>query len=358
MITRRDPSVEELRRESEQSRAEFASAVAGLRDKVSDTADHLKHRLSPSHLKEEAKDYIREGSAEFFHSMQRRARDNPLRTVAIGAGLAYPLWGLLKAIPVPIMLVGAGLWLSRKSGPSDRGQDSSSKLTETGREGPSRVAASVRDAGAALSAGADTLTDKTRSAAHDLRDAMAGMTQTVADSVKDNVTTATDSLSDAASKFTDSVSDAASKLKDTAANLSEQSRNGLVDLVDRNPLLVAGVGLAIGAFIAASIPPSEAENRVLGERSDKLKDKGFAAAAQGVERAKGVATEMIGDVAAAAGREGLNPEGLNKAVAGLTEGVRSVVDRGLKTALGETKASLVPGGETTPQTNPVQSNKS
>ena len=348
MTLRRDPSVDELRRESERSRTEFANAVAGLRDKVSETADDLKDRFSPSHLKEEAKDYFREGAAGFLHSIQRRARDNPLQTVAIGAGLAYPLWGLLKAIPVPILLVGAGLCLSKNSRDSDEdGPNVSRKLTEIGGERASRVAASVRDAGAAISAGAETVTDKATSAAHDLRDTVAGMTQVVADSVKDNVTTATASVSDAASKF-----------KDTAADLSDQTRKGLVDLIDRNPLLVAGVGLAIGAFIAASIPPSDAENRIFGERSDDLKGKAFAAASQGVERAKGVATDMVGEVSDAAGREGLNPESLSNAVAGLTEGVKTVVDRGLKTALGEENASSVPGGHTPAQTNFAQSNKS
>ena len=218
----------------------------------------------------------------------------------------------------------------------------------------SRVAGSVRDAGAAISSGADAVTDRATSAAQDLRDTVAGMTQAVAGSVKDNVMTAKDNVMTAK----DLISDAASKFKDTAADLSDQTRNGLVDLIDRNPLLVAGVGLAIGAFIAASVPPSDAENRFFGERSDDLKAKAFAAASEGVERAKGVATDMVGDVAAAAGREGLNPEGLSKTVAGLTEGVKTVVDRGLKTALGEGNSSPVPGGQTPAQTNFAQSNKS
>jgi len=109
-------------------------------------------------------------------------------------------------------------------------------------------------------------------------------------------------------------------------------------LLDRNPLLVGGAGLAIGAFIAASLPPSDAENRMLGERSDDLKDKAIEAASQGFERARDVAVGTLDDVAAAAAHEGLNAEGLGKTVEGLTEGVKSVVDRGLKTAL-----------ETTPQ---------
>jgi hypothetical protein len=121
-------------------------------------------------------------------------------------------------------------------------------------------------------------------------------------------------------------------------------------MVDRNPLLVAGVGLAIGGFIAACLPASEAENRMFGEHSDELKDKALDAAAQGVERAKDAAAGMVGDVAAAAARQGLSAEGVDKTVKGLTEGVKSVVDRGLDSALG---VETVPASA-----HPTQSNKS
>lgn len=329
MTAPHDPSLEQLRRESERSRAALSSTVVELREKVSDTADDLKARLSAEHIKEEVKDYVREGSEQFLHSIERKSRENPLQAVAIGAGLAYPVWGLLKSIPVPIVLVGAGLWLSRqKSGGGNRfEQGIAGRAADLGAEGATRILEAVRGAGASVSAGADTVTDKVRATAQDIRDSVGGMGRAVVDSVKDN-----------ASSATDSVSAAASELRSKASELGDQTRNAFVDLLDRNPLLVGGAGLAIGAFIAASLPPSDAENRMLGERSDDLKDKAIEAASQGFERAKDVAVGTVDDVAAAAAREGLNAEGLGKAVEGLTEGVKSVVDRGLKTAL-----------ETTPQ---------
>ena len=94
MTAQGNPSVEELRRESERSRAVLTSTVIELQEKVSDTADELKTRLSPSNIKEEVKDYVRDGSAQFFQSIERKARANPLQTVAIGAALSYPLWAL------------------------------------------------------------------------------------------------------------------------------------------------------------------------------------------------------------------------------------------------------------------------
>lgn len=310
MTSLRDPSVDDLRRESERSRAALTNTVVQLREMVSDTADDLKTRLSPAHIKEEVKDYVREGSDQFFHSIARKARENPLQAVAIGAGLAYPLRGLLKSIPVPIMLVGTGLWLLRQKAAAHGGGYAggmAQKLTEAGAEGASRVSDAVRGAAASVSAGAGTVTDKVRTTAHDIRNSATGMTQSVVGSVKDGAESAADS-----------VSKAGTDTKNRVSELSDQTKNLFGDLVERNPLLVGGIGLAIGAFIAASLPPSDAENRMFGERSDDLKDKAMEVASQAVERAKDVAAGTV-----------------PKAVEDVTEGVKSVVEKGLKTALGE-----------------------
>ena len=174
MTGQRDPSVEELRRKSERSRAALTSTVVHLRNRISDTADDLKERLSPTNIKEEVKDYVREGSEQFFHSIERKARENPLQAAAIGAGLSYPLWGLFKAIPVPIMLVGAGLWLSRQKTASRDGdgnvQGMARKITEASAEGANRVADAVSGVAASVSAGAESLTDKVQATAHDVQD--------------------------------------------------------------------------------------------------------------------------------------------------------------------------------------------
>jgi ElaB/YqjD/DUF883 family membrane-anchored ribosome-binding protein len=340
MTGQRDPSVQELRRESERSRAVLTSTVVNLRDTVSDTADDLKERLSPTNIKEEVKDYVRQGSAQFFHSIERKARENPLQAVAIGAGLAYPLWGLFKSIPVPIMLVGAGLWLSWQKTASGGGDGyvhgMARKMTEAGAKGASRVSDEVTGAATSVSAAAESLTDKVRATAHDVRDSVSEMGQSVVASVKESAVSA------------DSVSATASDLKNKFFEFSDQTQNSFVDLVDRNPLLVGGIGLAIGAFIAASLPPSDAENRMFGERSDDLKNRAMEVASQGVERAKGGAAGMVDDVAAAAARQNLNADGLARAVEGVTEGVKSVVDKGLKTALGEATPSPSPNAKFQP----------
>jgi hypothetical protein len=102
-------------------------------------------------------------------------------------------------------------------------------------------------------------------------------------------------------------------------------------------LLVAGIGAAVGAVIAASIPSSEAENRLFGAGNEKLKDKAREAAAQGIEKVGDFAAETAGTVAAAAAREGLDAAGVTGALSKVADGVRAVADRGVDTALGQKK---------------------
>jgi ElaB/YqjD/DUF883 family membrane-anchored ribosome-binding protein len=69
-------SLSELEREAEHMRADLV-----------DTVDKLHSRVSPQAIKEEVKAYVREASYDLVHNLERRARENPLQTVAVAAGL-------------------------------------------------------------------------------------------------------------------------------------------------------------------------------------------------------------------------------------------------------------------------------
>ena len=52
--------------------------------------------------------------------------------------------------------------------------------------------------------------------------------------------------------------------------MTVQLQRGIVELGEY-PLLVAALGLAVGAALGGSLPPTETENRLIGETSDSLK---------------------------------------------------------------------------------------
>src|SRR3954471_18179691 len=87
-------SLSDLEREAEHTRADLVHTV-----------DELHSRVSPNAIKEEMKAYARDTGNELMHTLTRKARQNPLPTVAVAAGLAYPVWRFLINIPAPILLL-------------------------------------------------------------------------------------------------------------------------------------------------------------------------------------------------------------------------------------------------------------
>src|SRR5215212_3099942 len=287
--TSREPSVDELRRDADRTRAHLTGTVEELRSQVADTATHVRQAVAPSTIKRQVKEYVRESSEDMLQSLQRRARENPLQAVAVGAGLAYPLWNLMRAIPAPLLLIGAGLALSRSTAV---------------RDATDQAIARAREA-------AEEASDATRRKMDELRDS--------ADSMRERA-------SGLVSSMTDRVRSALDAAGERITSFASEARHKLGSTYEQNPLLVAGIGLAVGALIASSLPTTTAENRLFGDTSDKLRRRAADAAAEGLDAAKEAAGNVLETAvheASSAGEE-------------LTRKARTVAERGVQAALGET----------------------
>jgi len=352
MPSTREPSVEELREESERSREALASTVGELRDTVGNTAAEIKTLISPAHIKKEIRNYVREERESVVQSIQRRAQENPLQVAAVGAAVAYPVWSLLRAIPTPLLLIGAGLFLTSKRG-QQSAKDIKAKVDDVVQQGTEKmtdmagaVRSDLEDRLAGARYGAEELRGTVASAAGAVADKAQSVFRSAADTAKGAVSGAAGQVASAAEGVGTAAGETATAAKDQAAAMGARSRDALTNFVNDNPLLVAGIGAAVGAFIAASLPPSEAENRMFGAGSEKLKGKARESAAQGIEQAGNIAAEAAGSVAAAAAREGIDAAGVQRALNAVADGVRKVADRGLETALGATPSSgQQPGGQ-------------
>src|SRR5437764_13447786 len=129
-----EPSVAELRRDADRTRAHLTGTVEELRSQVADTATHVRDAVSPATIKRQVTDYVRGSSEDMLQSLQRRARENPLQAVAVGAGVAYPLWNLFRALPAPLLLIGAGLALSRSTTVRETTDEALARARETAAE--------------------------------------------------------------------------------------------------------------------------------------------------------------------------------------------------------------------------------
>lgn len=335
----REPSVEELRQQSEQSRAALATTIGELRERVGDSAAELKTLVAPDHIKQQLKDFVRDERESLVNSVRRRVQENPLQVAAIGAAIAYPAWGLLRAIPTPLLLIGAGLFLTSKKG-QQAAKDAKARIDEAVQQGSERVA----DMATGIQSDLQDRIDGAKHGLEEIRDTVSSAAGSVVGKAQEQFHDASDAVKHAARGVAHDASVAADRAYATAANSGEgikeragttaiHSRDAVITFVNENPLLVAGIGAAIGAFIAASMPSSDAENRLFGAGSEKLKTKAKEVAAQSIEMAGDVAAEAAASVATAAAREGLDATGVRQTLNKVAESVRAVADRGIDTAL-------------------------
>jgi ElaB/YqjD/DUF883 family membrane-anchored ribosome-binding protein len=311
-----EPSVSALRVRAETNRVRLTETVEELRTQVTDTATDIKERLSPAAIKAEVTDYVRDSRDQLWNTLERKARDNPLHAVAVGSAIAYPAFKLLRALPAPLLLIGAGLLLSR----------SSAQPPQAVRNAADAVRAKAQDAMDQASTTFDDVSDKARRTIQDATDAVKGSV--------DSATAAVDGVRERAAAAVDhaksSAGDTVENLKAHAGDLVQQARQTVSTTWDQNPLVVAGIGLAIGAVLAAAFPSTAAENSVFGSANDALRRTAGDVAAKGVEAAHGV----IDSAAKAAADEGLSPDGLANLGTTLNDKLRAVAERGMAAAVG------------------------
>ena len=313
MSSNNDPSLQDLRARAELSRAALAANVTELRGRVARVT-------SPENIKAEVRTYARHEREGFVDGLRKRAADNPLQAAAVAAAIAYPALSIVRAIPMPLMLIGAGLFLTSK-----RGQDSSAamqaKMTDAVRRGTETVTEMAEPITSRVSGTVSTLREQAASASTGVSAAASAADPA---KLRAGVEGASARLANIAADTAHSVSARASRAGGSASRF-----------VSDNAMLVAGVGVIAGALLAASFPLSETENRVLGPGKRKVKDAARAAAAMGIDKAGAVVADTIESVTSTAAREGLDGTGLQETVGDLAEKARAVAERTVDAALGQ-----------------------
>ncbi len=375
-----DRSLRELQRETEQTRAGLTHTVEQLKSSVTDTANQIRQRISPENIKAEVSDYVRSRGEAMLEDITSAARRNPMQAVAVGASLAYPLLRLARSIPVPILMVGAGLFFAgSKTGQSitqkasdmasdlsedlgRRGHDLTAQVEETANTVRGAISGVTERAGEALSSGMDQVRrtatpmaadtsfgDRLKNSATTLNDAITNRVVGVkdeatalaghaAESSRDLLSGAATATRNAASSATEAGFDAVRDVRDKASELSDRAGKSILNTIQENPLLIAGVGLLVGGLIASALPKSELEEDLVGEAAAAAKRRASEAASKGFDAAKGVAGEIFENVARQAGAEGLTPDKLDETAREIGQRVRRVAEGAVTTAFDPAKA--------------------
>jgi hypothetical protein len=375
-------SLQEIRRDTERTRAGLTNTVEELRTSVTETAHDIRERIRPEAIKAEVSDYIRSRGEQLMDDITAAARRNPLQAVALATTLGYPLLRMVRAIPVPVLMVGAGLFLAGSKTAraatqqaSDYAADLSEEAMRRGQQlrdevgqraaaaksyaseqidrlggavssGTDRVGRAANDAGRTLSSGSEQLqgtassigasvTDQAAALADraaGLKDQGLRMVASAADAARDAAADAAATGKKLASDARDRGLEAMRTARDTASDLGGRAGTTVVQTIEQNPLLVAGVGLVIGGLIASALPRTMLETGLAGAATGELKRRAQAAAASGYEAAKNVVSDVAGKATQQLQAEGLDPDGLDRTARDLGQKVRRVAEAAVTTA--------------------------
>ncbi|MDB5626659.1 MAG: Late embryosis abundant protein [Tardiphaga sp.] len=337
MDSRNERSLGDIKRETEASRAQLTSTVEELRSTVTDTVADIKHQFSPATVKKEVGNYVRNRGETILNDMTEAARRNPMQAVAIGVGVAYPLLRIARAVPLPLALIGAGYFLAGTQRGRDLADSATGMLSDAADKTAEQMGSLREQASRSVSSAKGAATDAVAA----VKDAMPFNTSPhtspvdfdLRASASATATSMGDTLRQTAAEIPGRADDIYKTMRGTIQDAARQSG----DVIQNNPLLVAGAGLLIGGLLASVIPKVRLEEDLLGDASAALRDRARQAVDQGFEQVKMKADRIVSDVAGKADEQGIGLDGISGAMKDIQHGLQRVAERGIDAALHRTQ---------------------
>ena len=230
----KDP--DELEREIDQTRTEIGHIVPALENK-----------LSPGELIDTALGYVKGGGGEFFGNLSNTVKANPVPTVLTSIGLIWMMAGQNRQ---PHSNVTTTAYSSGSDGPS-MGDKLHAKTAGMKQQGAN-------------------MKEKASQMSHSV----------------------SESLGSARTRASDSGRQASARIRGGA----DRARGGFNQLLQEQPLALGAIGIALGALIAAAVPPSRREDEMLGEASDRMTDQLRHKAEEGYQKASAKGEEVANRV--------------------------------------------------------------
>lgn len=356
--------------------------VEASRASIEHTVDAIRERMSLGQIVDEASRYFRNGSGSQITSrLGEQIRDNPLPLALVGVGLAWLMSG--RGQPH----LHRGERYDRRYGGGDgryAGGDAYAEDDyETGMAGGGRSdlddmwdvgpdstgAYRGRDAAGAAFGGTGAGADDAEggSYAGEAGEMLRDNARRASEALGDAADAARSALGDAADTTRNAFGAAASAAGATASGLGHAAgsalrggrrayrggrragmhayggardyggqavggaRDAFLDVLEREPLVIGAIGIAVGAAIGAMLPRTAIEDRYLGETRDQMMDAAAETAREQLDRAEHVARDTWDAAREEAEAQGLTPGNLG-------ERARSVMEKAEEAAAASIKS--------------------
>jgi hypothetical protein len=240
-------------------------------------------------------------------------------------GFVDDLNGAIRENPVAAGLIGMGvLWMFFGS----------ARISAAGQTLPGAARGVTNAVGAAAEAGSvvgDAIAGtawRASNAARQVGEAISSGAEGAATAVRDTASAGYDTLK---SKGRAAAGAMARTGRETGRSATEFGREfgtsmqqNLTQTLERQPLLLGMIGLAIGAGIASAFPSTQMERDVMGEAGVAVQDKIREIATETTEFASRRAKEVLDEVKKEAGSQGLTPAAASERLKGAADKVKTV----------------------------------
>lgn len=304
---------------SDYTSRDYAWEAESSRNRLADSLEALGSRLTPGQVLDEMFTYARGGGGTFLRAFTNAARENPIPSLLIGAGCM--------------------LFLSEKAGLN---RYLSGDRANNGTTGGGGVSQALRGAARSVQSGVGGATEAIGEQASTATEALKSSLQTTGSAVREQLAGATDKIAEGARAAGETLQDYSAEMRsqisataqsglNQARSTAEQLTHKAEAFINDQPLLLVAAGLAVGAMIAAALPSTRAEDELMGEASDKVKDTIGTIASEQYQAAKDTASRVVEKAKTAAEEQGLTS-------AAAPELVREVGDK-IRTVMRETTTS-------------------
>ena len=219
-------------------------------------------------------------SGDFVSGLQEAIRQNPVSAALVGMGVLWMFAGGNRITAAAALLPSAagaaatGVATGLKSS-----ADAFGAVTEGMRSAGSRIVDGVRD----------TVSDATASAS-------------------ESASQAYDAAKSVVSDATAKVNQSANTQATTGPGMAGVLQNNLKQTFERQPLLLGAIGLAVGAGMAAGLPPTKIETEFAGDTADRVTEQVKDFASEQMDRVSETAKRTFEAVKDEAATQGLTPQ--------------------------------------------------
>lgn len=232
------------------SAEQIQSDLRDIRGEIQRTLEALSGQLQPGQLLQQAFNAIRGGRGgwRYWQNLLRTVEENPLSVAMMGAGFGYLIYCDAQRRRHPVEYHVEAELAEVGTTPAEEETQQKEGAKEKGRELKAR--------------------------AHEVGEAVRGRLESTRGKMREARTATREELR---------------QMGERARVVGEKGRT----LIHEQPMILAGLGLALGAALAASAPMSRKEREVLGPAHEAVEGKAREMAHQVVEKTKSVSHEVI-----------------------------------------------------------------